>query len=245
MSIDKKSSAIDENSQRPANNTAKDASEITDIHAYRVLNSFKEAGAVDGKKLTREHGGSPQFWGSKKSVMVRSPVPYTMLKEVGFAEGEIADWVKRPKGVAKTVQAPAKKAEAPAKTAHTEVKEDEITTKELPMETPSHHAINQQPLQSSTIFNQLEQSRSYSRSYAGYSEAQLKQMDAQQLKELGIAKAQDSFYTVSQGENGRIVLDPVPWEVREDPGRTGDPAVGIAIESFSAEIASRAHEPEP
>jgi hypothetical protein len=34
-------------------------------------------------------------------------------------------------------------------------------------------------------------------------------MKAQQLKELGLAKGQDTHYMVSQGENGRIIHDPL------------------------------------
>jgi Fe2+ or Zn2+ uptake regulation protein len=48
------------------NETVKDESHLTDLYVYRVLNSFKEAGTVDGKQLTKEHGGSPQFWGGGK-----------------------------------------------------------------------------------------------------------------------------------------------------------------------------------
>jgi hypothetical protein len=85
--------------------------------------------------------------------MVRLAIPFALLKESGFAEGEIANWVKRPKAIAKTVRTPAKKDEAPANTALTEVPEAEIPSKELPIETPLREAEYQQPLQSSTIFN--------------------------------------------------------------------------------------------
>jgi hypothetical protein len=170
--------------------------------------------------------------------MVRSTIPYTLLKDSGFAEAEIADWVKRPKGVAKKTHTPAKKDEAPPKTAHTEVKEDEIPSEQPPMGIPSHRMNNQQPLQSSAVFSQLEQSKSHSRSYKGYSEAQLKQMDAQQLKELGLVKIQDSIYTVSEGQNGRIVFDPVQWEVQESSPVPEDPAIKIAVRGYSSEIAS-------
>jgi hypothetical protein len=56
------------------------------------------------------------------------------------------------------------------------------------------------------------------------------QMGTQQLKELGLEKVQDALFVVSEGENGRIVFDPVLWEIKENPGIEGDPTVGIAIE---------------
>jgi hypothetical protein len=43
----------------------------------------------------------------------------------------------------------------------------------------------------------------------GYSEAELMQMGTQQLKELGLVKAYDSLFEIKQGQNGRIILDPV------------------------------------
>ncbi len=64
MSDSKNSKTDSKNINSSANNTVKDESHLTDLYVYRVLNSFKEAGAVDGKQLTKEHGGSPQFWGS-------------------------------------------------------------------------------------------------------------------------------------------------------------------------------------
>jgi hypothetical protein len=62
-------------------------------------------------------------------------------------------------------------------------------------------------------------------------------MSRDELAKLGLAVANNEVYRVSSGQNGRIVLDPVPWEVQKSPAVEGDPTVGIAIESFSAEIA--------
>jgi hypothetical protein len=136
-----------------------------------------------------------------------------MLKQSGFAEAEIANWVKRPETIVKTVQTPVKEDVTPVKTVYTELNEDELASKELPMETPLREAEYQQPLQSSTVFNQLEQSKNYSKnyskSYRGYSETELNQMEAPQLKELGIVKAYYDLFEIKQGENGRIIFDPV------------------------------------
>jgi hypothetical protein len=209
MSDSKNSKSPANETANMANETAKDESHLTDLYVYRVLNSFKEAKSIDGKKLTKEHGGSPHFWGNKKSIMVRSTIPYALLKEARFAEAEIANWVRRPDAPVKKTHAPAKKDVAPAKTALTEEKEAELPAEEPPMGTPLHGAVYQQLLQGSALFSPLVQGNSHSKSCKGYSEAELMQMDALQLMELGLAKGQDALFVVSQGENGRIIFVPV------------------------------------
>jgi hypothetical protein len=58
---------IVKNSKNSANNTAKDSSDLTDLYAYRVLNSFKEEGAIDGKQLTKENMGAHHSFGGVKN----------------------------------------------------------------------------------------------------------------------------------------------------------------------------------
>jgi transcription antitermination factor NusA-like protein len=100
-----------------------------------------------------EFGGSPQLWGAKRSVMKRSTVAYDVLKELGFSEVEIASWVKRPKGVVKTVTAPVKIAKTEVKSTPTEPTVAESTRKQVPIEPSPRGSVTQQTRQSSAIIN--------------------------------------------------------------------------------------------
>jgi hypothetical protein len=179
-----------------------------------VLNSFKEDVRIDGKGLTKEHGMNPSWWGSKKAVMKRSPKVYDRLKEMGFADAEIAPWVARDTPSGKT-DAPTAKTGAPQlKTPVSKVEVGETPSTHVPKGTVLHSAIKSSPQRDAPVFTPTHlgaTSGAPRRAYKGIPEHQLKQMNEAQLSELGLVRASDDdIYIPDKGEGGRIILDPLP-----------------------------------
>jgi hypothetical protein len=210
--------------------------ELTPSFAYRVLNTFKEDGSVRTKDLVKQYGGSPQWWASKIGTMKTSPKPYVELRRVGFSDSEVAQWVMRDSQGGKTEEPPAKTVDPQALEPKKQGTEPLIGQQFTGLE-KSHSSQVAPPRVMTTQRPVTQKPR---RAYMGYSESQLKSMDTSQLSQLGLVKSglDGEIYIATQGENGRVILDPLP-EAPPDPSLPpdGDPMIGVSMDVVNAEIA--------
>jgi hypothetical protein len=170
--------------------------------------------------------------------MKTSVKPYAELRSVGFSDSEIAQWVMRDSPSGKTE-------EPPANTVDPQALEPKNVGTEPPIEqlspiTENGRSSRVEPLKVATthqIVSDLPSGQSM-RVYRGYTESQIRNMSREERDRLKIAISNNEIYQVSEGENGRIVFDPVQWETQQPPEPEEDPTVKIAVRSYSSEIAS-------
>lgn len=208
--------------------------EFTKIDGFRILNTFKENSTIDGKALTKEHGESPQWWGSKKSVMKRSPKVYHRLKEMGFADEEIAPWVARDAPPGKTDAPPIETGASQVKTDVPQVETSETPSKHVPKGTGFTDPITASPQRDASLITPMHPGTTTGaprRAYKGIPEHRLKQMSTPQLRKLSLTRTTDGgVYILGKEESGRITLDSLP----EAPHAHVN--IFLIISTFSSEL---------